>query len=171
MHPPGFQSNGPCEGCRGWYLATQAAAATSEILAEYAESVQTFHRKLAAALRQSQPDTPEVTGRQRNAHQTAAQSCGRRYSEEGCYNQDRRARIQSTPQTDVARHSDHPVRISSSLFSTFSITATHPVQRSSPEGSLVHALDEIVTPPHHLGDISLTIPTCLRRPSPNFAPL
>ena len=37
--------------------------------------------------RQSQPETPEVAGRQRSAHQTAAQSCGRKYSERKCYNQ------------------------------------------------------------------------------------
>ena len=40
-----------------------------------------FSRKLAAVLRQSQPESPEVTQRQRCAHHTAAQSCGRRTHE------------------------------------------------------------------------------------------
>ena len=94
-----------CEGRHGLYPATQAAAATSELLAVFAESVQTLNTNWQLPGRQSQPETPEVTRRQRSAHQTAAQSCGRRHSGEKCYNQNRRARIQSTPQTDVARHS------------------------------------------------------------------
>ena len=39
----------PCEGRRGYYLATQTAAATSELLAVFAELIQTLYAKLAAA--------------------------------------------------------------------------------------------------------------------------
>ena len=53
----------------------------------FTESIQTFTEHWQLPLRQSQPETPEVTRRRRGAHQTAAQSCGRRYSEERCYNQ------------------------------------------------------------------------------------
>ena len=97
-------------------------------------------------VRQSQPESPEVTEERSGAHQTAAQSCGRRHSRERCYKQDWRARIQSPPQTDVARHSRSPSQNLTITFQyLFSHSHTHPVQRSSPEGSLVHALDEIVT--------------------------
>ena len=102
---PRLSSETTCEGRHGLYPATQAAAATSELLAVFAESVQTLNTNWQLPGRQSQPETPEVTRRRRSAHQTAAQSCGRRHSGEKCYNQNRRARIQSTPQTDVARHS------------------------------------------------------------------
>ena len=58
---PAEQDELECEGCRGWYPATQAAAATSEILAENAESVQTFNTNWQLPVRQSQPESPEVT--------------------------------------------------------------------------------------------------------------
>ena len=68
--PSRMLSCNPICGCHVWNTRRN-----------FAELVQTFHRKLAAARRQSQPDTPEVTGRQRSAHHTAAQSCGRRTHE------------------------------------------------------------------------------------------
>ena len=59
---------------------------------------------------------------------------------------DRRARTPSTPQTDVARPFQNiQSEDLSTLFQTLSVQATDLVQRSSPEGSLVHALDD-----HHL---------------------
>ena len=59
---------------------------------------------------------------------------------------DRRARIQSTPQTDVARPFQNIQSADlNTLSQTFSVIATDLVQRSSPGGSLVHVLDD-----HHL---------------------
>ena len=59
---------------------------------------------------------------------------------------DRRARTPSTPQTDVARPFQNIQSEGlSTLFQTLSVQAADVVQRSSPEGSLVHVLDD-----HHL---------------------
>ena len=65
---------------------------------------------------------------------------------------DRRARTPSTPQTDVARPFQNiQSEDLSTLFQTFSVQATGPVQRSLPEGSLVHTLDDHHLRPPHVG--------------------
>ena len=65
---------------------------------------------------------------------------------------DRRARTPSTPQTDVARPFQNiQSEDLSTLFQTLSVQVTDLVQRSSPEGSLVHALDDHhLRPPQHV---------------------
>ena len=94
---PRLGSETTCEGRRKLCFATQTAAATSELLAVYAESIQNFTARWQLPLRQSQPETPEVTMRRRSAYHTAAQSYGRSHSEERCY-------IQIDEQESTADH-------------------------------------------------------------------
>ena len=83
--------------------------------------------------------------RQRGAHQLQLKAADA-VTQRKILQTERRARIQSTPQTDVARPFQNIQSADLNTFSqTFSVIATDLVQRSSAEGSLVHALDD-----HHL---------------------